>query len=153
MPPSAIDPDLFPDFGEFLTYAASVKSHTALNKGIVNVPTPAQYANMKLVYENVYVPVCEHFGKLPVTSFFRSPKLNKAVGGVPNSQHMAGQAIDIDCDLITSPTNRELFAWIKDNLNFDQLLFEHPDSHGNPGWVHISWVSVEANRMDVRTIV
>lgn len=136
----------FPDFGPYLTFAEAIRSDTARRKGIPNLPTAEQYASMKAVYDNVYEPLCKRFGKLPVSSFFRSPVLNKAVGGSKTSQHMAGQAIDIDCDSIKVISNKQLHAWIRANMSWDQLGLEYPDANGNPGWVHVSWVSAEKNR-------
>ncbi|NID09359.1 D-Ala-D-Ala carboxypeptidase family metallohydrolase [Fibrivirga algicola] len=136
----------FPDFGPWLTYAEAIRSDTARRKGIANVPTAAQYARMKAVYDNIYAPLCKRFGKLPVSSFFRCAELNKAVGGSKTSQHMVGAAIDIDCDGIKVIGNKALHAYIKANMSFDQLGLEYPDANGNPGWVHVSFVSLVENR-------
>lgn len=117
-----------------------MKSATAIRKGIANVPTLAQYQNMQRVYDDFYAPACEHFGKkLPVTSFFRSPALNREIGGAANSAHMYGTAIDIDCDSLSNPTNKTLFDWFKQEKKFDQLILESPDKNGNPQWVHIAF--------------
>lgn len=129
---------VFPDFGPWLTFNESIKSATAIRRGIDNHPDSKQYANMVAAYRDFYAPICAHFGKLPVSSFFRSVALNKAIGGAKTSAHMAGCAIDIDCDGIGHPTNRELFDWIRANLTFDQLILENPDQHGNPAWVHVA---------------
>ena len=142
----------YPDFGVWLTYVEAVRSDTARRKGLSNVPTPAQYAAMKAVYENIYAPLCKRFGKLPVSSFFRSKAVNKAVGGSRTSQHMEGEAIDIDCDGTRLIDNKNLFAWIKANMNWDQIILEYPDQNGNPGWVHCSYVSPELNRKQVITV-
>lgn len=127
-----------PNFGKWLTFAEAIKSDTAIRLGIVNVPSAEHYKNMVRVYTDFYVPICERFGKLPVSSFFRCPRLNKAVKGSATSAHMAGCAIDIDCDGVLSPTNKELYEWCKANLKYDQLIEEYPDANGNPGWVHIA---------------
>lgn len=129
---------LFPDFGPLLTYAESVKSTTAIRLGITNVPTAEQYRNMVQAYKDFYVTICKQFGKLPVSSFFRSPALNRAVKGSGTSAHMAGCAIDIDCDGLKTPTNKELYQWCRANLKFDQCITEFPDANGNPGWIHIA---------------
>ncbi|QMW05361.1 D-Ala-D-Ala carboxypeptidase family metallohydrolase [Spirosoma foliorum] len=131
-------PVVFPDFGKLLTYNESVKSATAIRKGIANVPNADQYKNMVRVYNDFYVPICTKFGKLPVSSFFRSLALNKAIGGATTSAHMSGNAIDLDCDGLGRPTNLELFNWCRANLHFDQLILENPDQHNNPSWVHIA---------------
>lgn len=129
----------FPDFGKWLTYNESVKSATAIRLGIKNVPTLAQYQNMVQVYKLFYAPACEHFGrKLPVSSFFRSVALNKAIGGALNSAHLTGCAIDIDCDGIGIPTNKTLFDYFRQSARFDQLIAEAPNSENVPSWVHIA---------------
>ena len=142
----------FPDFGPYLTFAEAIRSDTARRKGISNMPTEAQYLRMKAVYEHIYAPLCREFGKLPVSSFFRSPMVNRAVGGSKSSQHMKGEAIDIDCDGYGRISNKSLYAYIKANMNFDQLILEYPDAHGNPGWVHVSFVSLTANRKQLITV-
>ena len=138
----------FPDFSPALSFAQSVRSDTAIRKGIINQPNAEQYANMKRVFEHIYVPLCQHYGlTLPVSSFFRCPALNRAIGGAKNSQHMYGQAIDIDCDSLAVPTNKELFAYIRSSgLGFDQIITEFPDANGKPGWIHVSFVSEKINR-------
>lgn len=129
---------IFPNFGPLLTYQEAVKSSTAIQNGIANIPTAAQYANMVRVYNDFYVPICRHFGKLPVSSFYRTKRLNTAVKGSKTSAHMDGLAIDIDCDGLNKPTNKELYLWIRANLKFDQVITEYPDANGNPGWVHVA---------------
>lgn len=142
----------YPDFGKLLTYSEGVKSATAIRKGIKNVPTAQQYANMVRVYKELYVPICAKWGKLPVSSFFRSTALNKAIGGATSSAHLSGLAIDIDCDGIGHPTNRELYAWVKKNLQFDQLIGESPTDEGNYSWVHIG-LSATHNRQQCLIMV
>jgi len=75
---------------------------------------------------------------------YRSPELNKAVGGSMTSQHCKGQAMDID-DKYGHATNAEMFEFIRDNLSFDQMIWEFGNSE-NPDWVHVSYVSEEKNR-------
>lgn len=114
------------------------KSQTASRKGIDNTPTPEVVENLKLLCENVLEYIRVRFGKpITVNSGYRGPALNKAIGGAKNSQHMTGQAADIE---IIGVDNKVLFNWIKDNVEFDQLILEYykegvPDS----GWVHVSW--------------
>ncbi|CCG99824.1 peptidase M15A [Fibrella aestuarina BUZ 2] len=138
----------FPDFGKWLTLSEAIKSQTATRKGINNMPTQREYDNMVRLYNAVYVPICERFGKLPVSSFFRCPALNKAVGGSATSDHVQGRAIDIDCDGLGEgyPTNKELFEWVRTHLEFDQVIQEFPDADGNPGWVHVGYRSPTQNR-------
>lgn len=147
---------LYPDFGVFLTYSESVKSDTAIQRGILNIPTPAQYDNMKRTHDAFYVAICQQFGKKRVNSMFRSKRLNTAVRGSKTSAHMDGLAIDIDCDGIPGITNKELYTWCRANrktLGYDQLITEFPDSNGNPAWIHISFRAVGYQRqMGMRAV-
>ena len=136
----------FQDFGPMLTYSEGIKSDTGRRWGIDNTPTIEQYCNMVLVYQHIYLPLCIAFGKLPVTSFFRCKKLNTKVGGSKTSQHMEGRAIDIDCDSLKTITNLQLFDYIREHMDYDQIGLEYPDKNGNPGWVHVSWVGPGMNR-------
>ena len=100
---------------------------------------------MELVAEKVFEPLREWVGgPIKVNSFFRGSKLNKAIGGAKKSQHMKGQAMDID-DNYGNATNAEMFHWIKDNLEFDQLIWEFGDDD-NPNWLHVSYVGDISNR-------
>jgi len=99
-----------------------------------------------LVGIRVFDVVREHFKTpLRVSSFYRSPILNKAVGGAPFSQHVKGQAIDIQGT--GKVTNKMIFDFIKENLDFDQLINEF-----NYSWVHVSYVSKEKNRKQILKI-
>ena len=128
-----------------ISYKEGVYSITAIRKGIDNEPNEEQLSNMKLVAEKIFEPVRTHF-KVPikVNSFFRSPDLNKAIGGSTKSQHCKGQAIDID-DTYGKVKNSDIYWWIKDNLDFDQMIWEF-GNNDNPDWVHISYVSPDKNR-------
>ena len=95
--------------------------------------------------EEVFEPLRSYTGgPIKINSFYRSPKLNKAIGGSSKSQHCNGQAIDID-DTYGHLTNAEMFDFIKEHLDFDQMIWEFGDE-GNPNWVHVSYVSPENNR-------
>lgn len=83
-------------------------------------------------------------GPIKVNSFFRSVALNEAIGGAASSQHCKGQAIDID-DVYGVKSNAEMYNWIKENLDFDQMIWEF-GTDTQPNWVHISYVSKEDNR-------
>ena len=122
-----------------------VYSITATRRGIDNTPNEEQLENMKLLAEKVFEPLRVHVGgPIKINSFFRSPDLNKAIGGSSKSQHCKGQAIDID-DAYDKMTNADMYHWIKENLDFDQMIWEFGDDD-NPNWVHISYVSEEKNR-------
>ena len=122
-----------------------VYSITALRRGIDNTPNDEQLGNMKLLTDKIFEPLREWVGgPIRINSFFRSPELNKAIGGSYTSQHCKGQAMDID-DTNCKKTNAEMYAWIKDNLDFDQMIWEF-GSDENPNWVHVSYVSDGSNR-------
>ena len=128
-----------------ITYAEAIHSQTAKRKGIDNTPTAKQVEVMKLTAEKIFEPLRKFVGgPIKVNSFFRSAELNKAIGGSKTSQHCKGQAIDID-DVFGYKTNAEMYNWVKDNLNFDQMIWEF-GTDMNPNWVHISYVSEEDNR-------
>ena len=128
-----------------ISYKEGVHSITAIRKGIDNEPNEEQLANMKLVANNLFEPLRVFInGPIKVNSFFRSPDLNKAIGGSTKSQHCKGQAIDID-DTYGKATNAEMYWWIKENLDFDQMIWEF-GNNDNPDWVHVSYVSPDKNR-------
>tara|TARA_R100000406_G_scaffold25909_1_gene16660 strand:+ start:36 stop:500 length:465 start_codon:yes stop_codon:yes gene_type:complete len=125
----------------------ATKSITALRLGIDNTPNGTAYNNMKTLAANVFEPLREWVGgPIKITSFYRSPELCLAIGSKTSSQHTCknGAAIDID-DIYGYKTNAEMFEYIKDNLEFDQLIWEF-GNEDNPDWVHISYVDLEKNR-------
>ena len=122
-----------------------IYSATALRRGIDNTPNEEQLANMKLIAEKIFEPLREYVGgPIKINSFFRSPKLNKAIGGSTTSQHCKGQAMDID-DTFGYKTNADMYKFIKEHLNFDQMIWEFGNDD-NPNWVHVSYVLPEENR-------
>ena len=128
-----------------ISYKEGTYSITATRLGLDNDPNDEQLNNMELVAEKVFEPLREWVGgPVKVNSFFRGSKLNKAIGGAKKSQHMKGQAMDID-DNYGNTTNAEMYHWIKENLDFDQLIWEFGDDD-NPNWLHISYVSKDDNR-------
>ena len=128
-----------------ISYKEGVYSNTATRIGINNTPDDEQLKNMELVAEEVFEPLREYVdGPIKINSFFRCPELNTAIGGSNKSQHCKGQAMDID-DTYGKMTNAEMYHWIKDNLDFDQMIWEFGDED-NPAWVHVSYVSPEKNR-------
>ena len=133
------------NISDHITYAESIHSQTAKRKGIDNTPNPNQIEAMKLLAEKVFEPLREWVGgPIKVNSFFRSPELNTAIGGSKTSQHCKGQAIDID-DVYGYKTNSEMYHWIKENLSFDQMIWEF-GTDTQPNWIHVSYVSEENNR-------
>ena len=122
-----------------------VYSITAKRLGLDNVPGQFLLGNMKELAEQVFEPLREWVGgPIRINSFYRSKVLNKAIGGSTTSQHCKGQAVDID-DTNCKKTNAEMYAWIKENLNFDQMIWEFGDDK-NPNWVHVSYVNEIDNR-------
>jgi zinc D-Ala-D-Ala carboxypeptidase len=140
-----------------LVLAEVMRSETAKRKGISNIPTPEHIENFKLLAEKVFQPIRDHFGApIRISSGYRSAALNKAIGGagktvngvyIPSSQHCTGEAIDIDMDG-TAITNAAIFNFIKDNLEFDQLIWEF-GTDTNPDWVHVSYESTGKQRKQI----
>ena len=128
-----------------ISYREGVYSITAKRLGLDNTPNNEQLNNMELIAHEVFEPLRTYVGgPIKINSFFRSPKLNKAIGGSSKSQHCKGQAMDID-DTYGRMTNAEMYHFIKDHLDFDQIIWEFGDDD-NPDWVHVSYVSPEKNR-------
>ena len=122
-----------------------VYSITATRRGLDNTPDAEQLLNMKLLAEKVFEPLREWVGgPIRINSFFRGPELNTAIGGSNKSQHCKGQAMDID-DGGCNKTNAQMYKFIKDELEFDQMIWEFGDDD-NPNWVHVSYVSENENR-------
>ena len=138
------------NISKYISYQEAVTSQTATRKGISNVPSDKDLINMQIVAVTVFDVVREHFGTpLRVSSFFRNAATNKAVKGSSTSQHCKGQAIDIQGT--GEVTNKMIFDFIKENLDFDQLIWEFGNDK-NPAWVHVSYVSKEKNRKQILTI-
>ena len=130
---------------DHISYKEATYSRTALRLDIKNKPNKQQLNNMVKLAEEVFEPLRIYAnGPIKINSFFRSPKLNEAIGGSTKSQHCHGQAVDID-DTYGYLTNAEMFNHIKEYLDFDQMIWEFGDDD-NPDWVHISYVSPAKNR-------
>jgi len=133
------------NISEHITYKEGVYSTTALRLGLNNDPTKAHLSNMELLAEKVFEPLRKHVnGPIKINSFYRGPELNKAIGGSSKSQHCEGRAMDIDDDF-GYMSNADMFEYIKNNLSFDQMIWEFGNSD-NPNWVHVSYVNEDANR-------
>jgi zinc D-Ala-D-Ala carboxypeptidase len=126
-----------------------VKSETASRLGIDNTPSPEVISNLKLLAEEVLQPLRVKLNKpVTITSGYRSPALNAAIGSSTTSQHTTGEAADFE---IVGMDNKELAKWIVKNLVFDQLILEfYEDGDLNSGWVHCSY-SASKNRKSVLT--
>ena len=130
-----------------------IRSSTAESLGLDNSvdPTTAQGVtvtrNLAILCAEVLEPLREHVGRpIVVTSGYRCKALNKAIGGVANSQHLVGEAADLSIPSVAKA--REWMRWLMDNTRFDQLILEH-DCHGIH-WLHVSCkVDAEKNRQQV----
>lgn len=130
-----------------LSLVEVTKSATAIKHGIANEPSSQHLTNLKAVATNIFQPCRDYFGKpLAVTSGYRSPKLNELIGGSKRSQHSKGEALDLDAQVYGGFTNAELFYYIKDNLDFDQLIWEFGTDE-EPDWIHCSYTT--ENRREV----
>lgn len=122
-------------------------STTAKAKRIDNTPLTQHVVNLTLLTTHILQPLREAMGEaIKIGSGYRSPRLNAAVGGVSNSQHMMGQAVDICIDGNLA-WGKRIFAWIRDHCEFDQLIWEH-NSKGSY-WVHVSYRGDGTNRNQV----
>ena len=129
-----------------LSLAEVTKSTTAKRLGIDNTPDDWTTENLRKVAEHIFQPLRDAF-KCPiyVSSGYRSAELNTAIGGSRRSQHVEGRALDLDADVYGRCTNSQIFNWIRENLEFDQLVWEFGDQD-NPDWVHVSFVYDGNNR-------
>jgi len=132
---------------KYISYKESVTSQTAIRHNVKNIPSDKEILNMQIVGLRVFDKVREHFGKpIKVSSFFRSVELNNLVKGSKSSQHTKGQAIDMIGT--NGLTNSEIFNYIKDNLDFDKLIWEYANKK-NPAWVHVSYRIDAKNRKQI----
>ena len=133
-----------------LSLKEATKSNTATRLGIKNEPEQWEINNLRAIAENIFQPVRDHFGvPIGVSSGYRCKKLNKAIGGSKYSQHMIGEALDIDADIYGKVTNAEIFNYIKNNLEWDQMIWEFGDDE-EPNWVHVSYKEAGTNRKQLR---
>lgn len=126
-----------------LSLKEATYSATAIKNGLNNKPNIGQVEVLKALAVNIFEP-CRKFcgGPLKVTSGFRGPQLNSLIGGSLTSDHCVNDhntaALDLDCDVYKNSTNADLFNYIKDNLDFKQLIWEFGNDE-QPNWVHVSW--------------
>jgi len=133
------------NISKHISYHEGTYSQTGVRRNLDNTPNEDQLKCMKEVSENLFEPLRKWVsGPIKINSFFRGEPVNTAIGGSTRSQHMKGQAIDID-DTFGHKTNAEMYHYIKDNLDFDQLIWEF-GTDKNPNWLHMSWVSHRPNR-------
>ena len=121
-----------------------IKSDTAVRKGINNNPNAGQIEKLKLLCENILQPVRDHFGRVQITSGFRSPELCVAIGSSINSQHAKAEAADFE---VLGVDNAEVADWIHKYLETDQLILEfYTPGEPNSGWIHASWIPYQPRR-------
>lgn len=123
-----------------------VRSGTALEHDINNTPSASQVEALTALARNVLEPLRQRFGPVVVSSGFRSPMVNLLVKGAPTSQHMYGEAADIVIN--TRERGLTFFQWIKENLDFDQLIWE-PMGSTHPRWLHVSYTRRHKNRHQI----
>jgi hypothetical protein len=135
---------------EHLSLSEVIRSESAKRNGISNMPTEQHIANLKLLADKVFEPIRAHFRcPIHISSAYRSIELNRAVKGSLTSQHCSGEAIDVDMDgTPNGVTNKMVFDFIKNNLEFDQLIWEF-GTNENPDWVHVSYESTGKQRKQV----
>ncbi len=122
-----------------------VRSNTAIRKGISNQPTKQHLQNLILLADNIFQPLRDYINKpIKVSSGYRSLALNKAIGGSTRSQHCKGQALDLDNGY---EMNKIMFEYIKDNLDFDQLINEQDFS-----WIHVSFKNGKNRKQVLRMV-
>ena len=135
------------NISEHVSLKEATRSNTAKRLGIENMPDSETLITMQITAEHIFEPLRNKFNEpIYISSFYRSPELNKAIGGSTSSQHCKGEAIDID-DVYSKASNADFFNYIKNKLEFDQLIWEFGDNE-NPAWVHVSY-SLGKNRMRV----
>jgi len=121
-----------------LTLEEATKSATAIRKGIYNLPVDEHLAALVNTANKIFEPIRNHFNvPIGISSGYRSNALNEAIGGSKTSQHSKGEALDIDADIYGSITNKQIFDFIRNNLDFDQLIWEF-GTESEPNWVHVS---------------
>ena len=123
------------NISKHITFKEATFSATAQRLGIKNEPTLEHLKAMMTVAEKCFEPLREWYGKpLRINSFYRGKDLNCAVKGSLSSQHCKGEAIDIDAGSVAE--NKKIHDWIKNNLEFTQLINEY-----NYSWIHVSYDS------------
>jgi hypothetical protein len=136
---------------EHFALAEFTRSESAKRHGVSNEPTPEHLENLKVLCEKVLEPIRTKFGPLNISSGYRSKVLNHYIGGSLSSQHCEGKAADIDQDGMGGASNTEIFNYIKDNLDFDQMIWEFGDNN-KPDWVHVSYNEVKNRKQVLRAL-
>jgi hypothetical protein len=138
---------------QHLSLSEVTRSDSAKRHGIDNTPTAEHLENFKLLAEKVFEPIRAHFGvPIHISSGYRSKALNAFIKGSASSQHCKGEAIDIDMDGSSNGvTNKMIFDFIKEKLDFDQLIWEF-GTDSNPDWVHVSYTKVGNRKQKLKAV-
>lgn len=132
-----------------ISYAEGTRSMVAKRRGFDNTPNDEQLTRMKLLGEKVFEPLRKHFNvPIYIHSMFRCLEVNTAIGGSKTSQHMKGEAMDIDGQIFGGITNKQIFDYIRLNLDFDQLIGESLTEDNDYEWIHVSYKE-ENNRKQI----
>lgn len=134
--------NLSPNF----TLAEMIRSQMASRRGIDNTPSPAIITALTALCVHVLEPVRAHFERpVIVTSGYRSPAVNSAIGGSGTSQHSQGEASDFT---VHGVSNIEVCRWMEKNLTYDQLIYEF----GESGWIHASYRASRLRNMELSAV-
>lgn len=135
---------------KYLTLGEVTRSESAKRNGISNLPTAEHLENMKALGVNVFDKIRDHFGvPIGISSGYRSEALNKSIkGSSTTSQHCKGEAFDIDADIHGKITNKQIFDFVRQNLDFDQMIWEY-GTDAQPDWVHVSYKRLGGNRKSI----
>ena len=132
-----------------VSYKEATRSIVAKRKALDNIPNAEQLTKMKLLAEKVFEPLREYFNvPIYIHSMFRSSEVNEAIGGAKSSQHMKGEAMDIDGQIFGGITNKGIFDYIRFNLDYDQLIGESLTDDNDYEWIHVSYKE-EGNRKQI----
>lgn len=131
--------------------AEFTRSESAKRHGVSNEPTPEHLQNLITLCEKVLEPIRMKFGPINISSGYRSKALNHYIGGSLNSQHCEAKAADIDMDGMGGASNTEIFNYIKDSLDFDQLIWEFGNNN-KPDWVHVSYNGAKNRKQVLRAL-
>lgn len=119
---------------EHFSLAELTDSQTAARLGLDNTPTPEIIEHLRLLCTTILEPARMALGPLRISSGYRAPAVNVAVGGAKDSTHMLGFAADV----IPVKVQKLTFArWVKESVPFDQVILEF-GTPGQPAWIHVS---------------